>query len=91
MTNKLKLLWIYELPFYVQNSLLGGKPHGARAHGLGSLSIIFKARIVDAMMREPNTNLAMGHAAYAAGAMKNTWNDYTRRLLDEYEDRLPRA
>ncbi|MEP4077635.1 glycosyltransferase family 4 protein [Haloferula sp.] len=61
----------------------------------GIEGIIFKSRdvdgIADAMMRmisEPETNLAMGHAAYAAGAERNTWNDYTKRLLNEYQRRL---
>lgn len=33
-------------------------------------------------------NVSMGDAAHAAGAKSNTWADYTRRLLDEYERRL---
>lgn len=64
----------------------------------GIEGIILRARDVDSivdamirMIREPNTNLAMGHAAYAAGAVKNTWNDYTRRLLAEYQLRLSRV
>ena len=33
-------------------------------------------------------NISMGDAAHAAGAKSNTWADYTRRLLDEYQRRL---
>jgi glycosyltransferase involved in cell wall biosynthesis len=33
-------------------------------------------------------NLAMGEAAYLAGAKSNTWTDYAQRLHDEYTRRL---
>lgn len=47
--------------------------------------------MADAMIhvaQNPEANLAMGDAAYLAGGKSNTWADYTKRLLDEYERRL---
>jgi glycosyltransferase involved in cell wall biosynthesis len=40
------------------------------------------------MVREPALNMAMGQAAFLAGGQSNTWEDYTKRLLVEYERRL---
>ncbi|MGA0888550.1 MAG: glycosyltransferase family 4 protein [bacterium] len=64
----------------------------------GTQGIIFKSRDVDSifdaimrMIREPETNLTMGHAAYTSGAENNTWNDYTHRLISEYQKRLARS
>ena len=47
--------------------------------------------MADAMIhvaQNPEANQAMGDAAYLAGGKSNTWADYTKRLLDEYERRL---
>ncbi|TAE91642.1 MAG: glycosyltransferase family 1 protein [Verrucomicrobia bacterium] len=47
--------------------------------------------MADAMLKmvlQPEENMAMGEAAYLAGAKSNTWADYTKRLLDEYACRL---
>lgn len=47
--------------------------------------------MADAMLKlalDPEGNIAMGDAAYLAGAKTNTWADYTKRLLDEYACRL---
>ena len=47
--------------------------------------------IADAMIRvalDPELNLKMGKAAFQKGAVKNTWQDYGDRLLEEYQCRL---
>lgn len=40
------------------------------------------------MIENPELNTRMGRAAYEAGAISNTWADYTKRLIDEYARRL---
>ena len=47
--------------------------------------------IADAMVRlalDPELNRRMGEAAFQKGAVKNTWQDYGDRLLEEYQRRL---
>ena len=47
--------------------------------------------IADAMIRialDPELNRRMGEAAFQKGAVKNTWQDYGDRLLEEYRRRL---
>jgi glycosyltransferase involved in cell wall biosynthesis len=47
--------------------------------------------IADSMIRvfhNPESNRKMGEAAHAKGAVKNTWQDYGDRLLEEYRRRL---
>jgi hypothetical protein len=38
----------------------------------------------------PVMNRKMGEAAYQKGVVKNTWQDYGDRLLEEYHRRLNR-
>ena len=48
-------------------------------------------RIAEAMIRladDRNLNRKMGDAAYKKGAVKNTWQDYGDRLLEEYGRRI---
>jgi len=48
------------------------------------------ARIAEAMVRlgrDASLNLAMGRAAYEAGARNNSWQDYSDRLIAEYARR----
>jgi glycosyltransferase involved in cell wall biosynthesis len=40
------------------------------------------------MIKNREKNMQMGEASYIAGAASNTWRDYTKRLLTEYEKRL---
>jgi glycosyltransferase involved in cell wall biosynthesis len=40
------------------------------------------------MIKDREKNIQMGDASYIAGAASNTWKDYTKRLLTEYEKRL---
>ena len=40
------------------------------------------------MALDSDVNMSMGDAAYLAGGKSNTWNDYTKRLLEEYSRRL---
>ena len=61
----------------------------------GEEGIIVQPRDIDGMAaamihvaRDQKDNLRMGEAAYLAGARSNTWTDYTRRLLEEYDRRL---
>lgn len=61
----------------------------------GIEGIIFQPRdisaMAEAMMKIANDfslNVEMGNAAYLAGGRSNTWEDYTSRLLNEYERRL---
>jgi glycosyltransferase involved in cell wall biosynthesis len=47
--------------------------------------------IAEAMIRvsfDPELNRKMGEAAFQKGAVKNTWQDYGNRLLEEYQRRL---
>jgi len=47
--------------------------------------------IAEAMIRvskDRNTNINMGEASFIAGGKSNTWNDYTKRLLNEYSRRM---
>jgi len=47
--------------------------------------------IADAMVRialDPELNLKMGEAAYQKGAVKNTWQDYGDRLLNDYARKI---
>jgi len=49
-----------------------------------------EARIAEAMVRlgrDASLNLAMGRAAYEAGARNNSWQDYSDRLIAEYARR----
>ncbi len=50
-------------------------------------------QIAEAMIRlasDRQLNLRMGEAAHAKGAVRNTWQHYGDRLLEEYERRLAR-
>lgn len=50
-------------------------------------------KLADAMIRiaaDPELNRKMGDASYQKGAAQNTWQDYSDRLLGEYQKRLSR-
>ena len=61
----------------------------------GEEGIILQPRDIDGMAaamihvaRDREDNHRMGEAAYLTGGQSNTWTDYTRRLLAEYDRRL---
>jgi glycosyltransferase involved in cell wall biosynthesis len=42
------------------------------------------ADAMDKIISDPDLNLRMGQSAHQKGAVANTWQDYSRRLLEEY-------
>lgn len=61
----------------------------------GCEGLIIESRNIDSifeamrsMIEKPEINISMGNAAYQAGAKSNTWSDYTKRLISEFQLRL---